>query len=118
MSRLLTIAILHCFLNHVFFYFSTMDKIIGTCRSTKSYHRVPLLKYVFNKDSTFIETVSGSIGAISSHSNCYFLDSNVIVLSGIGKSKVVFIGSNKLKFLSIKNDSVQSLMYRLRFKRE
>ena len=97
-----------------------MGQNIRQMYSTKTYNKTPIRTLVFKKDSTYIETVCGTLGCISAIFKYYFINDGSIVLVGTKteKSKPIFSGNNKLKFLSSQKDSAQDLMYKLTFKRD
>ncbi len=114
MNRLFIIAVFISFLSAVQGQTSASTKILGRWYSKKTYHTVPVRTLIFTKDSIFNETVWGSLGNFTIISKYYFIDSGVIVLNGI-KSKIIFLGENKLKFLNLQNDSTSDLLYKLKF---
>ncbi len=70
---------------------------------------------IFMNDSTYSETVSGSLGSIKLSNAKYHFINDSLVLEGV-KSKIVFFGNDKFKFSIAKQDSVD-LLYMLIFER-
>ena len=116
MNRLFIIAAFISLLSAAQSQTSASTKILGRWYSMKTYHTVPVRTLIFTKDSIFNETVWGSLGSFTIVSKYNFIESDVIVLNGI-KSKIIFLGENKLKFLNLQNDSTSDLLYKLKFKR-
>jgi hypothetical protein len=92
-------------------------KIIGKWYSVERYKKNPRRVLIFEKDSNYSETISGSLGTITLISKYYFTQDTLIVIAGT-KSKIQFTGNDKIIFVVSKKDTADDTMYKFKFKRQ
>jgi hypothetical protein len=118
MKRFLVIVALFASTNSAFSQSRQVDKIIGEWWSTKTYGKVPIRILVFRKDSSYTETINGSLGSITATSKYYFVNNKIVIgTTNSEMSGLLFYGNNKFKFIEFP-DTQTDYKYKLVFKRK